>query len=499
MNDENTLWMGDIEPWMNETLIINSFKYFNIFPINVKLIKDKKKNLNKTYCFVIFKNREDANNALMNLNGNKLPSTNICFKLNWADYQTTSTKTAYVGNLNLNINDIELYKLFSAKYKSVHHANVITENGISKGYGFVTFKNEEDYLKSLKEMNGFNFHGNNIKVREKRKKDDDSNYNNGNNINNNSLILNKNKNNFYDFNKGKMNIGFLNNSNDNNINNVININNVPFIYPNNLNNSNNNTLIKDSEKRYNDVRNNNINNIHNNIFNNNLNHQINFLNNNNINNSLFNDINRINNSIDNKNNIINFNTIQNINIINGNEINNKINSYNNNSQSIEYLLNKINSNRNNNAFIYENNKTNNQQNISKINNIRYRKDNNISQNDNKNNFRSNELNNNMNNNRNNNTSINVNLKKEQINKIKSTSNMNYVYKKNINANHMINNNNDNKNSYKLEILENIDEITLCKKIHESIKRTFEYHKKMFMSNGIKFKSKFIYNYILYFI
>ena len=157
-------------------------------------------------------------------------------------------------------------------------------------------------------------------------------------------------------------------------------------------------------------------------------------------------------------------------------------------------------NRNNNALIYESNKTNNQQNISKINNIKYRKDNNISQNDNKNNFRASELNNNMNINKNKNTNINVNLKKEQINKNKSTNNMNYVYKKNINANQMINSNNDNnKNSYKLEILENIDEITLCKKIHESIKRTFEYHKKMFMINGIKFKSKFNYFHILYFI
>ena len=489
MNDENTLWMGDIEPWMDQATIINSFKYFNIFPINVKLIKDKKKNRNKTYCFVTFKNIQEATNAL-NLNGNKLPTANINFKLNWADYQTNSTKTAYVGNLNSKINDSELYKLFSAKYKSVHHANVITENGKSKGYGFVTFKNEEDYLKSLKEMNGINYYGNNIKVREKRKKDEDNNYNNGNNINNinNNINLNKNrdrnKNAFFDFNKGKINSNFLNNNTENNINSINNINNIPFIYQNNINN-NNNINIQDSEKRFNDIRNNNIINTNyntniSNSFSNNLNKQLNFINNNN----LINDINKINNAFNNKNNIINFNTIQNINIINSNGINNNNINDNNKLSSIEYLLNKRNQN-NNNPLIFENNIINNKQNISKINNLKYKKDNTLQYD--KNNINSNDLININNRNKigNINEFSNINLQKEQLNKVKNTNNN--IDKKNSNDN---NSNNDNKrNTYKLEILEKIDEITLCKKIHESIQRTFEYHKKMFMSNGIKFKSK----------
>ena len=56
-------------------------------------------------------------------------------------------------------------------------------------------------------------------------------------------------------------------------------------------------------------------------------------------------------------------------------------------------------------------------------------------------------------------------------------------------------NNNKKGNIKLVDLEKIDEKTLCKKIHESIQRTFEYHRKMFNNNGIKFKSK--YNNIYY--
>ena len=193
MNNEKTLWMGDIEPWMTEPIIVKIFKYFNINPINVKIIKDKNKNANKNYGFITFKNIHDARNALNNLNTKKIPSTNIFFKLNWAEHQSVSVKTIYVGNINVKVGDNELYKLFSQKYKSLYHANIIKENGISKGYGFVSFRNEEDYFKCLKEMNGFYFYGNNIRVREKRKKDDENNNSNNNNIINGGLFENKNK------------------------------------------------------------------------------------------------------------------------------------------------------------------------------------------------------------------------------------------------------------------------------------------------------------------
>ena len=51
MKAENTLWMGDIEPLMTESTIINSFQYFNFYPEAVKLIKDKINKKNKQYRF----------------------------------------------------------------------------------------------------------------------------------------------------------------------------------------------------------------------------------------------------------------------------------------------------------------------------------------------------------------------------------------------------------------------------------------------------------------
>ena len=464
MKAENTLWMGDIEPLMTESTIINSFQYFNFYPEAVKLIKDKINKKNKEYCFVTFKTIQEAKNALINLNGIKLPLANINFKLNWAESQKlpSKTKTIYVGNLNSKIGDNELFKLFNQKYKSVHSANVINDNGKSKGYGFVVFKNEEDYIRSLKEMNGYNFYGHNIRVREKKLKDEEhKNKNNKNNNNMNHFEENsnnqKNKNHFYKLNNERNNNNLLSNIKNNNDKNI------PFNIINNINYINNNIQI-------NKLNNNNNNLNLNSNFLKDLIQENTFLNNNNISNNI-NSTNNIMNLISKDNIIINNNE----NIPNDTILNNIVNNNNYNQLAlINNLLSKINSsipnNQNNKTLIYENNKKDN-------NNFLINLYNNISNINNES-----KLNININKNENHNYTINnLNLK---IDKEKTNKNNNNINKPKNNKNKKL-----RKNQYKLEILDNIDEATLAKKIHESILRTFEYHKKLSIDNGLKFKSK----------
>ena len=256
MSTESTLWMGDIEPWMNEEIIMKSFTECGFKPMSIKTIKDKKLNSLKNYCFINFDNMIEANKALIQLNGKKLPNANFNFKLNWANQNSEGNKNLYVGNLSPEIDDIELYNLFKSKYPSVHHASIITDQGISKGFGFVHFSEKEDYDKCLKEMNGFIFHNNAIKVKERKKKNEDKNieekdinktkiniknnsYKINNIINNNTKInLNKRKNNkelkinenninnYY----SKKNNYYMNNPKNYYIN-QININNIASFYP----------------------------------------------------------------------------------------------------------------------------------------------------------------------------------------------------------------------------------------------------------------------------
>ena len=326
MSSDANIWMGDIKPWMNESFILNSFKYYNIHPLSIKLIHDRTTNELKNYCFINFENIEEANKCIIMLNGKTIPNTSIKFKLNWANYFSTVNKSIYVGNLSPDVDDISLYNLFKERYSSVHHASVIIENGKSKGFGFVIFKGEKEYERCLNEMNGIKFHGNIIKVSEQKKKEDD-------NKSNSTIDINENNNFFFNY---------------NNINNKI--------YQNNNININQSSL----NNRYN-----NINEIQNSI-NNDIN-LLNSINNLNLEQNLILNQNKFNNNI--INNIININNINKINNINYiNDIYNK-NQYNNNlifNNNINYN-NSINDNANFNSInisnhpslLYQNSKENN--------------------------------------------------------------------------------------------------------------------------------------------
>ena len=268
---ESTLWMGDIEPWMTKEIIMNSFFEYGIKPSSIKMIRDHKLNISKNFCFINFENMVEANNALINLNGKKIPKTEINFRLNWANKHCERNRNLYVGNLPSDLDDIQLFNIFKEKYPSIHHVSIMTDNGESKGYGFIQFINKNDYEKCLKEMDGYFIKGKPIIVKERKKKNFiEKNWNNlnnsykynninipmvinnaNNNNNNNKKIYNKKNN----YNQGINNIKAINMSN----NEIINGSNNDHFYKYNnkinhllfskeqLNNSNNNNNFEENE------------------------------------------------------------------------------------------------------------------------------------------------------------------------------------------------------------------------------------------------------------
>jgi len=367
MSIDNSLWMGDIQPWMDEDFILQSFNFYNIQPKSVKLIHDRNTHELKNFCFIYFRSIEEANKCILLLNGKSIPRTKIKFRLNWANYYSTFNKSVYVGNLSPDVDDISLYKLFKEKYSSVHHASVVTDKGKSKGFGFILFRGEKDYERCLNEMNGINFHGSIIKVREQRRKEEEG-KNNNSNSNENNDIYNFNDINDIDLNNAQNNQIINNNIDPILLTNLYNSNKF------NKTNFNNNT---DSELSSELNRRSNINNLNNiekeqKIF-------LNQIRENSINQNIINNIININNInyINDSNNIINHRN-------NNNNSNETFNLSNNPSsyQGIIYpnkiidnnslILNKKNEinpnnnnntisniNVNNNAKIYKNIKDNN--------------------------------------------------------------------------------------------------------------------------------------------
>ena len=170
MSMESTLWMGDIEPWMNRELILTSFIEYGLKPSSIKMIKDHKSNISRNYCFINFDTMFEANKALIELNGKKIPNTNITFRLNWANKHCELNQNLYIGNLPNDIDDITLFNIFKNKYPSIHHVSIMTDKGESKGYGFIQFTDKYDYDKCLKEMDGYIIKGKPIIIRERIKK-----------------------------------------------------------------------------------------------------------------------------------------------------------------------------------------------------------------------------------------------------------------------------------------------------------------------------------------
>jgi len=75
----------------------------------------------------------------------------------------------YVGNLPFKVDREQLMELFSS-YGEIEEAVVISDkfSGRSKGFGFVTFKEDEAGQKAISEMNDKEVEGRKLKVNEAR-------------------------------------------------------------------------------------------------------------------------------------------------------------------------------------------------------------------------------------------------------------------------------------------------------------------------------------------
>lgn len=81
-NRPTTLWVGDIEKWMDENYLAQLFGKTGIV-VSTKIIRDKQTNIPVGYGFVQFSTHETAKKVL-ELYGNATnPATGRTFRLNW--------------------------------------------------------------------------------------------------------------------------------------------------------------------------------------------------------------------------------------------------------------------------------------------------------------------------------------------------------------------------------------------------------------------------------
>lgn len=117
-----------LEPYMTENFILNAFRKMGEDPVSVKLMRNKYSGEAAGYCFVSFKADEAALDAMHKLNGKPIPGTNpvVRFRLNNASNSIRAGGdrefSVWVGDLTSDVDDYNLYRVFSAKYTSIKTA-----------------------------------------------------------------------------------------------------------------------------------------------------------------------------------------------------------------------------------------------------------------------------------------------------------------------------------------------------------------------------------------
>lgn len=190
-----TLWMGDLDPWLDEKDIVDLWWQLMHSKVSVRLIKPKNTGMeinyqglsHSGYCFVEFESFEEAQKAL-GLNGQLLPDIAIpsqrranipdnqkkYFRLNWASGATLNAPivqspeySLFVGDLSASTNEAHLLAFFQKSFPtSIKTVRVMTDpvTGKSRCFGFVRFTEELERQRALVEMNGAWFGGRPLRV-----------------------------------------------------------------------------------------------------------------------------------------------------------------------------------------------------------------------------------------------------------------------------------------------------------------------------------------------
>ncbi|XP_022749997.1 oligouridylate-binding protein 1-like [Durio zibethinus] len=148
-----SVYVGNIHPQVTEPLLQEVF--LSTGPIEgCKLIKKDK----SSYGFVDYFDRRSAALAIVSLNGRHLFGQPI--KVNWAYASSQREDTSghhniFVGDLSPEVTDATLFACFSV-YSSCSDARVMWDQktGRSRGFGFVSFRNQLDAQSAINDLNG---------------------------------------------------------------------------------------------------------------------------------------------------------------------------------------------------------------------------------------------------------------------------------------------------------------------------------------------------------
>ncbi|AET38833.1 Pub1p Ecym_3344 [Eremothecium cymbalariae DBVPG len=162
---DRILYVGNLDKAINEDTLKQYFQVGG--PIaNVKVLVDKN-NEEANYAFVEYHQPHDANVAFQTLDGKQIEGNVI--KINWAfqsqHVSSDDTFNLFVGDLNVDVDDETLTGTFK-EFPSFIQAHVMWDmlSGRSRGYGFVSFSEQDVAQQAMESKQGFILNGRAIRI-----------------------------------------------------------------------------------------------------------------------------------------------------------------------------------------------------------------------------------------------------------------------------------------------------------------------------------------------
>ncbi|CAL5205091.1 unnamed protein product [Lathyrus oleraceus] len=168
-----SLYVGDLHPELSDAQLREAFSYFNSL-VSVRICRDSSTGNSLCYGYVNFLSPQDAIRAIELKNHSILNGK--AMRVMWSrrdpDARKSSIGNVFVKNLAQSIDDFVLEDMFE-KYGNILSSKVVvTEDGKSKGYGFVQFETEESANTAIENLNGSVIHDKQIYVGKFVKKSD---------------------------------------------------------------------------------------------------------------------------------------------------------------------------------------------------------------------------------------------------------------------------------------------------------------------------------------
>ncbi|KAA8518658.1 hypothetical protein F0562_016132 [Nyssa sinensis] len=150
-----SLYVGDLHQDVTDGQLFDAFSEFNSLA-SVRVCRDSSSGRSLCYGYVNFIAPQDAIRAIEVKNHSTLNGKLI--RVTWShrdpDARKSGIGNVFIKNLNESIDNVKLQEMFQ-KFGNIWSCKVVmSEDGKSKGYGFVQFESEESANAAIEKLNG---------------------------------------------------------------------------------------------------------------------------------------------------------------------------------------------------------------------------------------------------------------------------------------------------------------------------------------------------------